>query len=286
MRSLRGALALLILIGLPRLVSSATGSATLFNDTNVEVHGLRVVFDQPITIVRRGDAFADWTSEEGGTTIVFTEGTLASWGDFYFFWVPKEAHLVGYDWEHPAVGPTKDTEAATVAEQAETALATPVPPGTEFLPGSEVEAVSFSWSGMLEEGEAKKIEVLLHDESYRLVRWLYTADKFCVRLIVQCGHEPDEPVIGDIWGLKDLPWSAHQTTPQWRWSKGPQRTWHYKSDYYEEAYVGLIWQETGWVAPVTITPCSSLKRLMVCAPGPVADNLIFGVSIVKVLDVP
>ena len=97
MRSLRGALALLILIGLPRLVSSATGSATLFNDTNVEVHGLRVVFDQPITIVRMGDAFADWTSEEGGTTIVFTEGTLASWGDFYFFWVTKEAHLVGYD---------------------------------------------------------------------------------------------------------------------------------------------------------------------------------------------
>ena len=139
---------------------------------------------------------------------------------------------------------------------------------------------------MLKEGEPKKIEILLHDESYKLVQWLYTADKFCVRLIVQCDYEPEEPVIGDIWGLKDLPWSAHQTTPQWRWSKGPQRTWRYKSDYYEEAYVGLIWQEAGWVVPVTIVPSSSLKRLMVCSPGPVADNLISGVSIVKVLGVP
>ena len=74
------------------------GTASLFNDTGVTAYGLRVYFDQPVTIVQQGDGFANWTTEDEGSTILFQDGDIPPWGDFYFFWEPAEAALTTHTW--------------------------------------------------------------------------------------------------------------------------------------------------------------------------------------------
>lgn len=98
MRNWSTALMFLALAGLIGFLAFGTGSETFFNDTGLEVYGLRVSFDQPVTIVRLGEGFANWTSEESGTTILFTGGAVAIWGNFYFFWEPEEARILTYEW--------------------------------------------------------------------------------------------------------------------------------------------------------------------------------------------
>jgi len=106
MRSSCVALMGLVILAVTTFLGTATGSATLFNDIGIEAYGLQVVFNQPVTVVRHGEGFANWTSEQDGLTIVFTEGVIAVWGDFYFFWEPNDAQLVSYQWLLVPLGPS------------------------------------------------------------------------------------------------------------------------------------------------------------------------------------
>lgn len=90
---------------LPSTGIATTGSTVLFNDTDSEVYGLRVIFDQPVTITQMGMAFSSWVAEEDGSIITFGNGSLEVWEDFYFNWEPEEASLVSHEWllEAPAL---------------------------------------------------------------------------------------------------------------------------------------------------------------------------------------
>ena len=83
----------------------AGSSTTLFNDAGQEVYGLRVVFDRPATITEMGYAFGMWSVGENNQTIVFSEGTVNVWGDFWFFWEPSDAQMESLEWltERPAI---------------------------------------------------------------------------------------------------------------------------------------------------------------------------------------
>ena len=98
MRRILVVLILLAGVALPSILVTATGSSTLFNDTGLEVYGLQVVFDQPVKITRMGEAFANWADEQDGAALLFGNGSVGVWEDFYFFWEPKEATLLSYDW--------------------------------------------------------------------------------------------------------------------------------------------------------------------------------------------
>ena len=106
-RGLQISLILLTGLALSSVAATATGSATLFNEMGWQVHGLRVVFDQPVTIVRMGEAFAEWSPEGDGTSVVFSEGTIDVWGDFYFSWEPTDGRLIRHEW---LVEPTTTSE--------------------------------------------------------------------------------------------------------------------------------------------------------------------------------
>lgn len=81
----------------------AAGSTNLFNNTGVAALGLQVTFDQPVSISRMGEGFRNWSPEGDGSTIVFFEGQIGPWGDFYFFWEPVEASVLSYEWlGHPS----------------------------------------------------------------------------------------------------------------------------------------------------------------------------------------
>jgi len=112
-------LMLLAGVAFPGTVGIATGSSTLFNDTGVGVYGLRVVFDNPVTIVRMGDRFANWTSEKDGTIVLFSEGKITIWGDFYFFWEPADVRLVSYQWLLEPPGPGEERENVSQTLQVE-----------------------------------------------------------------------------------------------------------------------------------------------------------------------
>lgn len=112
-------LMLLAGVAFPGTVGIATGSSTLFNDTGVEVYGLLVVFDNPVTIVRMGDRFANWASEKDGTIVIFSEGKIAIWGDFYFFWEPADVRLVSYEWLSVPPRPSEESEDVSQTLQVE-----------------------------------------------------------------------------------------------------------------------------------------------------------------------
>jgi len=80
------------------MLVTATGSMTLFNDTGTEVFGLRVSFDQSVTITDMGTGFGSWAVQEDQDTIVFQDGSVNAWGDFWFFWEPEDAALVSHEW--------------------------------------------------------------------------------------------------------------------------------------------------------------------------------------------
>jgi len=84
---------------------AAASSMILFNDTGQEVYGLRVIFNQPVTITEMGMAFATWTVSDSESSILFQDGCLDAWGDFNFFWEPAEAAMLSHEWvmERPAV---------------------------------------------------------------------------------------------------------------------------------------------------------------------------------------
>ena len=79
-------------------LEASAESTSLFNDTGATAYGLRVTFDRPVKIVRMGERFTEWTIEDGGSTILFQDGEIPPWGDFYFFWEPAEATLISRAW--------------------------------------------------------------------------------------------------------------------------------------------------------------------------------------------
>ncbi len=119
MRRILVVLMLLAGVALPSILVTATGSSTLFNDTGSEVYGLRVVFDQPVIITRMGEAFASWVAEQDGAALLFGNGSVGVWEDFYFFWEPKEATLLSYDWlsQAPALEDAPAVEPVVAAVQ-------------------------------------------------------------------------------------------------------------------------------------------------------------------------
>lgn len=98
MRRLFTLLVLLVAAALPFMSASATGSTTLFNDVNSDAYGLRVTFTEPVSIARMGEGFARWEAEENGKTIVFFEGKIGIWGNFFFFWEPENAEVMSHHW--------------------------------------------------------------------------------------------------------------------------------------------------------------------------------------------
>ena len=98
MCSIRPLLIILLVVILPSMLVTAAGSMTLFNDTGTEVFGLRVSFDQPVTIANMGTDFGTWAVQEDQDTIVFQDGCVDAWGDFWFFWEPEDAALVSHEW--------------------------------------------------------------------------------------------------------------------------------------------------------------------------------------------
>lgn len=74
------------------------GTMVLFNDTGSFMEGLRVVFDRPVEITQFGSAFTVWNSQQDGSTILFGNGSVDVWGDFYFMWKPDDAALLSYEW--------------------------------------------------------------------------------------------------------------------------------------------------------------------------------------------
>lgn len=79
-------------------LGTSSGSTTLFNNTKVKAYGLRVVFDRPVTIVKTGKGFSNYLKLQDGKVIIFTEGIIPIWGDFYFFWTPVKANIISYNW--------------------------------------------------------------------------------------------------------------------------------------------------------------------------------------------
>ena len=91
-------LAVLALVVVLSLSLAAAGSMVLFNDTDQEVYGLRVVFDQPVTITWMSDTFETWTIGSSDSMIVFSDGSVAVWSDFWFSWEPSEAVCLSSEW--------------------------------------------------------------------------------------------------------------------------------------------------------------------------------------------
>ena len=113
----------LVLLAVAVFIHLATGSSTtLFNNTGEEAVALRVEFDQPVTIVRMGEAFGDWSSEEDGYAVLFSKGAVASWGNFYFFWEPEDGSIVCYEWlaelHRPSLPDDPVQRAAVIHERA------------------------------------------------------------------------------------------------------------------------------------------------------------------------
>jgi len=79
-------------------VTAATGSIACENDTGAKAYGLRVIFDQAVAITRMGSAFANWTTQESYSVILFWNGSMYPSGRFSFFWEPKEANVLSYEW--------------------------------------------------------------------------------------------------------------------------------------------------------------------------------------------
>lgn len=107
MRRLFTLLVLLVAAALPFMPASATGSTTLFNDMDSDAYGLRVTFTEFVSIVRAGEGFVRWEAEENGKTIVFFEGKIGIWEDFFFFWEPGNAEIMSHHWllEAPSYEP-------------------------------------------------------------------------------------------------------------------------------------------------------------------------------------
>ena len=116
---MRGRTAVLICLILLLLASlgadaSAARSQVFMNDTGSVAYGLRVTFDRPVSITDMGQGFLTWEAEESQTVILFTDGQVNTWGDFYFFWEPGEAGVLSYEWlsspnirkPSPAPGPS------------------------------------------------------------------------------------------------------------------------------------------------------------------------------------
>lgn len=120
-------------------LEASAGSTSLFNDTGATAYGLRVTFDRPVTIVRIGERFTEWTTEDEGSTILFQDGEIPPWGDFYFFWEPAEATLISQAWvlvpptesqgeldiprEEPILSPT-DQDGDTLSDDRESSMGT------------------------------------------------------------------------------------------------------------------------------------------------------------------
>jgi len=101
-------LGLAFLVSLVAVVDSslvAASSMTLFNGSGQEAYGLRVVFDQPVSITRMGDTFGAWTAGEDERAVVFSDGLASTWDDFWFFWEPADAGMESVEWltERPAI---------------------------------------------------------------------------------------------------------------------------------------------------------------------------------------
>lgn len=100
---MRGRTAVLICLILLLLASlgadaSAARSQVFMNDTGSVAYGLRVTFDRPVSVTDMGQGFSMWEAEETQTVILFKNGQIEPWTDFYFFWEPGEARVIGYEW--------------------------------------------------------------------------------------------------------------------------------------------------------------------------------------------
>lgn len=79
-------------------VANDSTSQVFLNDTDAPVYGLSVTFDQKVEIQQLGEGFSNWTVLEEGTTVLFYDGEIPTWGSFYFFWSPAEARVVEPRW--------------------------------------------------------------------------------------------------------------------------------------------------------------------------------------------
>ena len=73
-------------------------SEVLMNDTGLVAYGLRVTFDKPVSVTGKGEAFTRWVTQEDGAVLLFGEGEVGVWGDFYFYWEPEDAAILSYEW--------------------------------------------------------------------------------------------------------------------------------------------------------------------------------------------
>jgi len=100
MRGRTAVLMCLILLIVAFLVTgaSAARSQVFMNDTGSVAYGLRVTFDRGVSVTDMGQGFSTWEAEETRTVILFKNGQIEPWTDFYFFWEPGEARVIGYEW--------------------------------------------------------------------------------------------------------------------------------------------------------------------------------------------
>jgi len=73
-------------------------SLVLMNDTGLVAYGLRATFDKPVSVTGKGEAFTRWVTQEGGAVLLFGEGKVEVWGDFYLYWEPEDAIILSYEW--------------------------------------------------------------------------------------------------------------------------------------------------------------------------------------------
>ncbi|MBS3788935.1 glycosyl hydrolase 53 family protein, partial [Candidatus Bipolaricaulota bacterium] len=90
-------LLVLVFLILVDLIVLCDGQTTVFNETGTKAYGLKVQFNKPVTITRAGKNFDSYLSMDKNT-ILFSDGVVEPWADFFFFWKPKEAEILSYKW--------------------------------------------------------------------------------------------------------------------------------------------------------------------------------------------